>query len=149
MKVVLLDKVPSLGERGEVCEVADGHARNFLFPKNLAKPATPQAIKEAEEDREKIRKQSVQELAKAQGVASKLDGYELEIEAMVSEAGTLYAAVGVQKVAQELKEKGFNIKKTQVKMEPIKEPGEYNATIRFNHGLEVEIKIIVSEAAPE
>lgn len=146
MKVILLENVPSLGERGTVCEVADGHARNFLFPRSLAKQATPQSIKEAKEECEKLRKQSERELSQLQQVATKLDGYELYIDAPVSEADTLYAAVGAQKVAQELKEKGFNIKKTQVDMHSIKEPGEYKAIIRFDHGLEAEINITVSEA---
>jgi len=149
MKVVLLENVPSLGERGVVCEVADGHARNFLFPKNLAKPATPQAITEAEKELEKLRRQSEKELARLQQMATKLDGYELFIEAPVSEADTLYAAVGAQKVAQELKKQGFKVKKTQIQMESIKEPGDYNATVKFDHGLEAEINITVSEEAPE
>jgi len=146
MKVLLLEKVSSLGERGVVVEVADGHARNFLFPQKLAKPATAHAITESEQESQKQRKQSERELAQIQQIATKLDGYELMIEAPVSEADTLYAAVGAQKVSQELREKGFAIKKTQVDMEPIKEPGEYKATIKFDHGLEAGIEIIVSEA---
>ncbi len=146
MKVVLLAKVPPLGERGAVCDVADGYARNFLFSRKLAVLATPQVLAEAEQEREVERRKSERELADLQHSATKLDGYELETEETVSEGGTLYAAVGAQKVAQLLKERGFPIKKTQVVMEPIKTPGEHKATIRFNHGLEVEITIIVTAA---
>lgn len=146
MKVVLLAKVPALGERGDICEVADGYARNLLFPKNLARSATTHAITEAREEHDVLQKHAEQELVAAQHLASRLDGYELEFEEKVSEAGTLYAAVGTQKTAQELKQRGFDIKKTQITMKPIKTPGEYQATIRLDHGLEAEIKIIVAEA---
>lgn len=146
MKVVLSAKVPQLGERGDVCNVADGYARNFLFPQKLAESATPQAIERSEQERAATKKRAEWELHDIQQLATRLDGYELETEASVSEAGTLYASVGAQKVAQLLKERGFSIKKTQVAMEPIKTPGEYKATIRFNHGLEVEISIVVTAA---
>lgn len=146
MKVVLLEKVPALGERGDVCEVADGYARNLLFPQNLATSATPQAIAEAAQEFEARRKNAERQLADIQQVASRLDGFVLEIAEKASEAGTLYAAVGAQKVAACLKERGFAIKKTQIGMQPIKTPGEYPATVRFDHGLEVEITIIITEA---
>ncbi len=146
MKVVLLQRVPTLGERGDICDVADGHARNLLFPKKLAIPATAQAIAEAEAEREAARRRSERELAALQKLATQLDGYELEVEETASDAGTLYAAVGAQKVAQLLKERGFDIKKTQVTMTPIKTPGEYAATVRFDHGLEAELKLIVTGA---
>lgn len=146
MNVVLLVKVPQLGGRGDVCNVADGYARNFLFPQKLAELATPAAIARSEQERAITKKKAERELHDLQQIATRLDGYELETEETVSEAGTLYASVGAQKVAQLLKERGFPIKKTQVIMEPIKTPGEYKATIRFNHGLEVEIALIVTAA---
>ncbi|MEK7102715.1 MAG: 50S ribosomal protein L9 [Patescibacteria group bacterium] len=146
MKVVLLAKVHPLGERGAVCDVADGYARNFLFPHKLAVLATPKALAEAEQEREVQHRKAERELADIQHSATQLDGYELETEETVSEGGTLYASVGAQKVAQLLKERGFLIKKTQIVMESIKTPGEHKATIRFNHGLEIEITVIVTAA---
>lgn len=146
MKVVLLQRVPTLGERGEICDVADGYARNLLFPKKLAVSATAQAILQVEQEREAARRRSERELAALQKLATQLDGYELEVEETMSDAGTLYAAVGAQKVAQLLKERGFDIKKTQVTMTSIKTPGEYAAAIRFDHGLEAELKLIVTGA---
>ena len=146
MKVILLENVPSLGERGKICVVADGYARNFLFPKELARPATEQAISEVESSKKKKKKQAEQELGAMQDEASKLDGYEVHIEAPVSDSGTLYAGVGNQKVAAQLREAGFNIKKTQIDMESIKEPGEFAAKVNFEHGLEAQISILVTEA---
>lgn len=146
MKVVLSAKIPQLGERGDVCDVAGGYARNFLFPQKLAELATPAAIARSEQERAVSKKKAERELHDMQRIATQLDGYELETEETVSEAGTLYASVGAQKVAQLLKERGFPIKKTQITMEPIKTPGEYKATIRFEHGLEAEITIIVTAA---
>lgn len=146
MKVVLSARVPQLGERGDVCNVADGYARNFLFPQKLAELATPQALERIEQERAAVRKRAEHELHDLQRIATQLDGYELETEEPVSEAGTLYASVGAQKVAQLLKERGLPVKKTQVVMEPIKTPGEYKAGIRLDHGLEAEVTIIVTAA---
>ena len=117
-----------------------------MFPKKLAVPATAQAIAEAEAEREAARRRSERELAALQKLATQLDGYELEVEEKVSDAGTLYAAVGAQTVAQLMKERGFDIKKTQVNMTSIKTPGEYTAMVRFDHGLEAELKLIVTGA---
>jgi large subunit ribosomal protein L9 len=146
MKVVLMTAVPKLGERWDVCDVADGYARNFLFPQKLAVLATPQVAADAERERAEIRKKAERELANVQQLASRLDGFELETTEKVSEGGVLYASVGSQKVAQLLQSRGFPIKKTQIAVEPIKTPGEYPATIRFDHGLEVEISVIVCGA---
>ncbi len=146
MKVILMENVPSLGERGKICVVADGYARNFLFPQELAKPATEQAIAEIESSKNKKKKQAEQELGALQDQAAKLDGFEVHIEAPVSDSGTLYAGVGSQKIASELRQAGYNIKKTQIDMESIKEPGEFAAKINFEHGLEAQISILVTEA---
>lgn len=129
-----------------MCDVADGYARNFLFPKEMAVPATSAAIAEVESSKRKKKKQAEQELGSLQEQASELDGYEVHIEAPVSDSGTLYAGVGNQKVASELKAAGYPIKKTQIDMDSIKEPGEYTAKVNFDHGLEAQISILVTEA---
>lgn len=146
MKVVLLERVPKLGERWDVRDVADGYARNFLIPKKLVVSATKQTIAAAEQESAAMRKKAERELRETQQLATQLDGFELEVAEKVSEGGTLYASVGEQRVAQLLRERGFQIKKTQIVMEPIKTPGEYSATIKFEHGLEVSIAVIVTAA---
>jgi len=146
MKVILLKDVEELGKRGDVKNVADGYARNFLFAKNLAKPATKQALKELEAEKETEAQIAEQELKKIEGIVSQIDGLEIEVIEKMDEGGKLYGALNEVKIAKILKDKGLNIKKNQIKIpQPIKTVGEYPVTISFDHGLEAEIKIIIVE----
>jgi large subunit ribosomal protein L9 len=148
MKVILLKDVEELGRRGDVKSVADGYARNFLFAKNLAKPATKQALKEIETEKELEAQIAEQELKKIEEIVSQIDGLEFEVIEKMDEGGKLYGSLNEVKIAKILKDKGFDIKKNQIKIpQPIKTVGEYPVTITFDHGLEAEIKIIVAEEA--
>lgn len=146
MKVILLQDVENLGKREDVKNVADGYARNFLFPKNLAKPATKQALEELKKQKELEAQKAEEDLKKVQEIVAQIDRLEIETLAKVDEQGKLYGSINEIKIGQILKEKGFDIKKDQIKIpQPIKEVGEYPVTILFDHGLEAEIKIIVIE----
>ncbi len=150
MKVILLQDVENLGIKNDIKDVADGFARNFLFPKNLAKPATEAAIKQSEQEKELMAKKAEEDLAATELVVSQLDGQEIEILAKTEENGKLYGSITAAKIAKALKDKGFDIKLKQVKLaEPIKEAGEKEVIIEFSHGLEAKIKIIVTEEAKE
>jgi len=146
MKVILLQNIPGTGERGEVKNVADGFAQNFLFKKGLARVATKEAITKLESQVKKKVKQAEVDLKDQQKVASKIDGSEIEISSKVSEAGTLYAAITTNRIVQEIKNQlGAQIKSKQIKLKiPIKEMGEYGVKISFDHGLEAELRVVVS-----
>ena len=144
MKVILIKDVPNLGQKYDVKNVADGYARNFLFPKKLAIAATKHEIKKLEEKKEKERLRAEKDLAKNQEIGTKLEDYELEISAKADKEGNLYAAVSPLQISKALQEKGFNINKNQIKIDdPIKDLGEKEIIIEFPHGLEVKIKVIV------
>ena len=143
MKVILLQDVKNIGDRGEIKNVSDGYFRNFLLPKKLAEVATEKAISD-------IKKQDVEnaikeekDLLRTEKIAEKLDGQEFIIKAKTNEQGKLYAAISKQDIAELLNKKMFKIKKEQINIVPIKETGEYDAVITLNHGLEARIKIIV------
>ena len=145
MKVILLQDVDGLGKKYEVKEAKDGYARNFLLPNKLAKAATKQALKWLDDQKEVIEKEAEEDLKKAQELASKLDGIEVAISVKVGEEGQLFESVTPQKISEKLKEMGFDVKKSQVKLEnPIKEIGEFPVDINLSHNLEAEIKLIVS-----
>ena len=145
MKVIILKNDKSVGKAGEIKEVSDGHARNYLIPRGLAKTATPQDLARLEEDQKRLAKRAEKDLMSIQEIAGHLDGYELEIFENASEADTLYSALSAAKVAKALKERGYNIDKKQIKFEkPIKELGEHEVIVVFEHGLEVRIKIILN-----
>ena len=150
MKVILLQDIENIGKKDDVKNVAAGFARNFLFPRKLAITATKKAIQENEKLKKEQEKKAEQELKTAQEIASKIDGLELEIKEKIDEKGQLYGSVNENTIIQALKEKGFNIKKKQIKIpQPIKEPGEHLANILFDHNLEAEIKLIVIEEKPK
>lgn len=146
MRVVLLKDVDGLGKKYEIKEVKNGYARNFLFPKGLAKLATKQALKWTEIQKEIETKKEEEGLKQVQELASAIDGQELAIAVKIGEQGEIFESISVQKIYDKLKESGFAVKKNQiVLLEPIKELGEFPIKIKFNHNLEVEIKVIVVE----
>ncbi|TAN32751.1 50S ribosomal protein L9 [Patescibacteria group bacterium] len=144
MKVVLVQNVSGLGKADEVKEVADGYARNFLFAKNLAVPATSKILSDLAARQAKKTKNAEQDLRDQQATAEKLDGREVFVKEKASESGALYAAVGPQKISEALKKMGFAVNKNKIILKPIKEAGEYKAKIKLGHGLEAEITIVVN-----
>lgn len=150
MKVILLQDIESLGKKNDVKEVADGHARNFLFPKKLAEVASEAALKQLEVRRKEEEKKAEADLADTEMLVSQLDGQEVEISAKADEGGKLYGSITAAKIAKALKDKGFEVKPKQVKLtEPIKEAGESEINLEFPHGLEAKIKLIVAEELGE
>ena len=145
MKVILLQDVEGLGKKYEIKEVKNGHARNFLLPQKQAKAATKEALKWLADQKEVIEKEAEEDLKKAQELASKLDGFELNILVKVGDEGQLFESINSQKIIEKLKENGFEVKKSQVKLEePIKDVGEFPVNISLDHNLEAEIKVIIA-----
>ncbi|MBU1015441.1 50S ribosomal protein L9 [Patescibacteria group bacterium] len=146
MRVIFLKDVENVGKCFEVKEVADGHARNFLIPEGSAVPATEEALAWVETQKEVLEKKAEEGLRKAQELASGLDDLEVPIAVKVGEEGQLFESITAQKVAERLKEMGFELKKNQVKMEEsIRELGEFPLKLVLDHNLEAEIRIIVTE----
>lgn len=145
MQVILIQNVAGMGKIDDIKEVSEGYARNFLFARNLAIPVTSKVLGDLKIRKNKKTKDYEAELRGEQSVADKLDGWELILKEKVSTGGLLYAAVGPQKVSTELARAGFKISKDQIILKPIKEIGEYKAKIKFPHGLEAEIIVIVSK----
>ena len=145
MKVILLEDVENLGKKYDVKEVADGFARNFLFPKNLVKIADKDSLKWLESQKVNMEKNAEEQLKQAQELASKLDGYEVIIAVPVGAEGQLFSSISTQKIADKIGELGFKVKKSQIELaEPIKDQGEYPVKLKLEHNLEVEIKVIVT-----
>jgi len=144
MKVVLLEDVENVGKRYEIKEVADGFARNSLIPKGLARVATDEAIQWANDMVALEEERGAQELEKVGGTASNIDGLEVEMKMKVGEQDQLFEKITPAKIAAKIKEMGYDVKKDQVILEKdIEEIGEFDAKVRFEHNLEVQIKIIV------
>src|SRR4030042_301285 len=146
MKVIFLKDV-SKGKKGEIKEVADGYARNFLLPKGLALLATPSATKAAEAlSGEKAERQARQheELSR---IAQELEGKELHFKAKAGAKGRLHGAITSANIADELsKLSGFEIDKKKVELEePLHDLGSYAVGINLGAGSAAKIKVIIEE----
>jgi len=148
MKIILLQDIDKVGKKYEVKEVADGFAKNHLFPKKMAQIATKNALIWAQTQREIAAKATEKELEVIQAKAATMDGHEISMSVKVGDQNQLFESITAQKIAEAMKENNFEIDKKQVILkEPIKELGEYPVKISFPHNLESEIKLIVSAEA--
>jgi large subunit ribosomal protein L9 len=147
MKVILLKDVPGTGKRGEVKEVSDGYAQNFLLKKKLAKIATDKIVADMKKKEVKQKRKNKTELTQFQKKAAKIDGAEIEVTEKVNESGTLYAALSSAKIVKAIKQQlGVTIKPDQIKATAvIKELGEHNIVIAFGQGIDAELRVIVME----
>ncbi len=145
MKVILLKKIKGVGEAGQVKEVSAGYARNFLLPNNYAQPATDEAIKQVHESETRLEAKAERELKQAQKLVSRLDGQEIEIVALASPSGKLFAAIKATDITQAINAKyGTAITPRAINLaQPIKEVGELRVAIDFDHGLEATVLVCV------
>jgi len=133
-----------MGDIDDVKEVAEGYARNFLFPKHLAVQATESATTKIETKHTKEIKLAERDLHDQQAVAAKINGFEMELKEKSSKQGVLYAAVTPQKVAEALQRRGYKLDPKQLIMKPIKELGHHVVRVKFRHGFEAEITVDVN-----
>jgi large subunit ribosomal protein L9 len=146
MKVILLEDIEKLGKKYEIKEVKDGYARNFLFPKGLAKQATEESLRWLEMQKEIGEQKAEEELKKIEKEAAEIDGAEVLIPVKIGDKEQLFEKITVQKILEQLKKLGFKVKKNQIELEkPIEEVGEFPIKIKFEHNLEAEIKVIITE----
>jgi large subunit ribosomal protein L9 len=147
MKVVFLQDLSSKGKRGEIKEVADGYAKNFLIPRRLALPATPSAIKMAKSQREenaKIQARLQKELGE---MAEQIEGKEIYFEAKVGEKGRIHGSITSAHIAEELsKSLNLEIEKKKINLdEPLRRVGVHEVKINLGKGLEPLIKVVIRE----
>ncbi len=146
MKVVLLADVKGHGKKGELCNVSDGYARNFLFPKKLAVEANATAMNELKNREESKAHHIAEEKRMAEETAAKLDGKQVEISAKAGASGKLFGAVTAKEIAVEIKNKfGIDIDRRKMQVADIKQFGEYTAEIKLYTGIAAKIQVIVKE----
>lgn len=144
MKVILLNKVKGLGEKYDTKEVADGYARNFLLPQNLAEISTPERAAIMKERKAKEIGDAQKDLERVEALAEKLEMLEIIVKAKAQEDGTLYGSVGTKEIAAAIKKHHTSIDEKQISIKnPIKKLGEHEAVVNLNHGLEAPITVIV------
>ena len=153
MKVILNKDLATLGEEGDVKEVAKGYARNYLFPRGIALPYTPRMIKIIEGRRAEIDSRKEQKRLDARSLKEKLDSLELGITMPAGANGKLYGAVTNQTIADELSKNGFQIERKRIELagNGFKNVGKYKALIKLyeNQSAEISITITAQEIKTE
>ncbi len=153
MKIVLTQDVAALGKAGEIKEVADGYARNFLVPKGFATAATRGLIKQAQERAEAQHKRELKTRGDMESLAQRINGQTVRFVVKVGEMERLYGSITNVDVAEKLaKQIGADVDRRRVELgDPIKRAGVYSVVVNLGKGLEPRINVVVegedSEAA--
>lgn len=146
MKVILLEDVKGKGKKGELCNVSDGYARNFLFPKNLAVVADNAAMSELRGKKESAEHHKQEEIAAAKGLAARLNGKTVTISAKAGANGKLFGSVTSKEIVAEIeKSLGITVDKKKMTVADIKNFGEYTAEIKLLPGIVATINVKVTE----
>ena len=145
MKVILVKDVPGYGTFGDIVNVKDGFANNYLIPRGLALPATEGNIKHVQEILRQKRRKLEREKAKAQEIAEKINGLVIEIAKPVGVTGKLYGAVTVSEIADKIKElAGVEVDRKKIMLKsPIKNVGRYNITVKLHPEVSATITVDV------
>jgi len=150
MKVLLLDNIENIGKRGEVKEVKNGLARNFLLPKKLALRATEHNIKAWEGRLTALKLKDTKIVGDAQAIADTLNAVELSIVVKAGEEDKLFGSVTTQNISDALKEKGFDIDRKSIRLsEPIKTLGNFDIPIKLHSEVTANIKLDVVKEEEE
>lgn len=146
MKVILLQNVKGLGKAGDIKEVAEGYARNFLIVRKLAEIASESGVKKVETLKKAQAEKDQMDLEKTQELAEQLEGRAVTIIAKAKDE-KLFGSVHAKDIAKELKKENIVIsEKSIILSEPIKELGEYEVKIELDHNIEAMIMVIVESA---
>ena len=147
MKVILQQDVRGQGKKGQMVEVSEGYARNFLLPKKLAVTATPESINTMKQQEKAKKAQMAAEKAEAEAVAKKLEGLMVKISAKAGEGGRLFGAVTTKEISEALSaQHGLNIAKTKIVLEdPIKSCGSYSLKCKLGHEVTGVVNVLVVE----
>ncbi len=151
MKVILTEEIRGLGTRGDVVSVKDGYARNYLFPKNLAREATAGNLKQIEHERRKWTLLAQQEKDAAQKAADSVKGIKVVVQKRVGEHGQLFGSVTANEIADALEAKGVkNVDKRRIELaHPIKTLGVHDVEVRLHKDVSAQIQVEVQPIGVE
>ncbi len=147
MKVVLLEDVKSLGKKGDLVEISDGYARNFILPKKKGIEATAKNLNDLKLQKQHQDKLAAQQLQEAKELAQKLEGAMVVLKVKTGEGGKIFGSVSTKEIAQAAKEQcGFELdKKKMVLDEPIKSCGNHIVPIKLHKDVTAKLTVKVTE----
>ncbi len=146
MKIILTESIPSLGQIGDIVNVAPGYARNYLFPKRLALAAVEKNVRDLEhkktilaEKREKFRQEML-------SLAERLNRVKIALKRKVSEEDKLYGSVSATDILTVLENQGFELPRRSIQMDqPIKQLGEYTVSVRIDAQITAQVSVKVEK----
>ena len=148
MKVILLEDVKSLGKKGEIVNVSDGHARNMLLPKKLGIEATAKNLNDLKLKKANDDKVAQENLAAAKSFKQELETKEVHVSIKVGEGGRTFGSVSTKEIAEAAKAQlGYEIDKKKMQLaNPIKELGTTSVAVKLHQKVTANLKVIVDEA---
>ena len=148
MKVILLQDVKGKGKKGQMIEVSDGYARNFMLPKKMAIEATPDAINTMKMNDKATQERIAREKAEAMDISKKLRAMTLVVKAKGGGAGRLFGSVTNQEIADALaKNSGIKLDKRKIVIsDPIKAVGTYTVTCKLGYEINAPLTVKIEEA---
>lgn len=146
MKVILKQDVKGQGKAGELVQVSDGYARNFLFPRGLAVEADAQAMNDLKNKEAAKQHHLAVEKQEAEAAAATLSGKPVKVKARAGQGGKLFGSVTTKEVAEAIKaEFNITIDKRKISMNDVKAFGSYEAELKFTQGVTANITVVVCE----
>lgn len=148
MKVILLEDVKALGKKGEIVNVNDGYARNFILPKKLGMEANGKNLNDLKLQKQNKEKVAQENLEAAQELAGKLGAGKVELTIKTGEGGRTFGSVSSKEIAQAVKEQmGYEVDKKKIQMkDAIKTPGMHLVPVKLHAKVTAELKVHVAEA---
>ena len=149
MKVILLEELRGKGGEGDIVEVAQGFAENFLFPNQKAQPATPGNIKQLEQRRRNIEKREAERIANAEAMKAAIDGKSVTVDAKIGEAGQLFGSITAAMVADAIEAQlGTVVDRKRVgRGNAIKSVGAHTVPVNFYRDITAEVTVLVGVTA--
>lgn len=148
MKVILLEDVKSLGKKGQIVEVNDGYARNFILPKKLGLEATGKNLNDLKLQKQNQEKIAQENLDAAKELAKKIEASKVEVKIKTGEGGRTFGSVSSKEIAVAAKEQlGLDIDKKKIQMkDSIKNLGTFHVPVKLHPKVTAELKVHVGEA---
>jgi large subunit ribosomal protein L9 len=144
MKLILQENVQNLGKMGDVVNVADGYARNYLIPRKLGVEANTGSVRALEHEKRKVEEKARKIRNEAQGLADKLAALTLTLSAKAGDEERLFGSITSMDIAEALKKQGFEIEKKRILLdEPIKRLGSYAVGIKIHHDVTTKVQVSV------
>ncbi len=151
MKVILMEELRGKGGEGDIVEVAQGFAENFLFPNKVAQPATPGNIKQLEQRRKNIEKREAERVANAEALKAAIDGKSVTVDAKIGEEGQLFGSVTAAQIADAIKAQlGTEVDRKRVgRGNAIKSVGAHQVEVNFYREIAATVTVLVGVTEAE